>query len=95
MTHNDHNRVHLRITGQVQGVGFRWFVVSCARRLGLPGWVRNNPDGSVELEAAGAARDLAILRDRLAVGPPGARVERVAELPSSTAPLPDRFAITH
>jgi acylphosphatase len=95
MIQNDHNRVHLRITGQVQGVGFRWFVVSCARRLGLTGWVRNNPDGSVELEAAGATRDVATLRERLAVGPQGARVDHVAELPSSAAPLPDRFAITH
>ena len=46
-------RIHLRIRGKVQGVGFRWFVREQARRCDLAGWVRNNPDGSVELAARG------------------------------------------
>ena len=42
-----------RFTGRVQGVGFRYFATCAARRLGLTGWVANNWDGSVTLEAQG------------------------------------------
>ena len=52
---------HLRITGIVQGVGFRWSLSSQARRLGLTGWVRNRRDGSVEALVAGRAADVAEL----------------------------------
>src|SRR3989304_3720452 len=47
------SRVHLRIHGRVQGVFFRASTMDKARELGLTGWVRNNPDGSVELVAEG------------------------------------------
>jgi len=91
MSQNNKERIHLRITGRVQGVGFRWFVVSEGRRLGVAGWVRNNPDGSVELEAEGSASELASLRARAAKGPPAARVESVQEMVATTAELPTRF----
>ena len=42
-----HSRVHMLVTGMVQGVGFRYFTVMAARRYGLTGWVRNRMDGSV------------------------------------------------
>jgi acylphosphatase len=41
------------VRGRVQGVGFRWFVDFEARQLGLAGWVRNKPDGTVEVLAMG------------------------------------------
>jgi acylphosphatase len=87
----DQERIHLRVAGRVQGVGFRWFVTAEARRLGLQGWVRNNPDGSVELEAAGELAELQALRTRVAKGPPAARVESITELPVSSDALPARF----
>ena len=87
----DRERVRLRVDGRVQGVGFRWFVVSEGRRLGMSGWVRNNADGSVELEAEGSRADIQALRDRVAQGPPAARVEAVADLPVSGEALPARF----
>ncbi len=47
-------RLALRFRGRVQGVGFRWSNQGTAQELGLTGWVRNNPDGSVSMELQGA-----------------------------------------
>ena len=78
--------IRLRVRGRVQGVGFRWFVRSTARRLGVSGWVRNLDDGSVELAAAGSDRALSDLRTAVRRGPEGARVEELEEL---EAPVQD------
>ena len=67
-------RLHVRIHGRVQGVGFRWFAREEARRLGLSGWVTNRPGGEVEVEAGGEASSLERLRRALEVGPAGAEV---------------------
>lgn len=70
--------------GQVQGVGYR---ASCRRRaeeLRLSGWVRNRPDGSVEVEAEGPPRDLAELQLWCERGPQGAQVSGVSS--TSIAP---------
>jgi acylphosphatase len=72
--------VHLEVRGRVQGVGFRWYVMELARKLELGGWVRNGPDGIVELAAAGEADAIAKLEAAVAAGPPGARVEEVRKL---------------
>ncbi|HEY8590771.1 MAG TPA: acylphosphatase [Naasia sp.] len=68
---------HVLVSGVVQGVGFRWSARTEAQRLGVAGWVRNLPDGTVEahLEGADAAVDAMI--EWLHTGPPGARVESV------------------
>lgn len=66
------------IRGRVQGVGFRWFTTNAARALGLAGWVRNLPDGSVEALAVGEASALAELENALRVGPAGSHVESVS-----------------
>jgi acylphosphatase len=66
-----------RVSGRVQGVGFRWSAVSEARRLGLRGRVRNAADGSVEVEAEGVAGSLADFLAWLRRGPPGAWVTGV------------------
>ena len=66
-----------RVTGRVQGVGFRWSAIHEARRLGLRGRVRNAADGSVEVEAAGSAGALAEFLAWLSRGPPGAWVTGV------------------
>ncbi|MBV9086319.1 MAG: acylphosphatase [Acidobacteria bacterium] len=67
------------VRGRVQGVGFRFFVEREARTLGVNGWVRNNPDGSVEVLAAGTPEQLLALRGRLHAGPRAARVDEVDE----------------
>ena len=88
--------MHVRVTGIVQGVGFRWFVRERARRLGLAGWVRNLPDGSVEVAAKGDDQQVALLRAELRRGPRGAAVENVEELGApSPHPLTNPFGIIH
>jgi acylphosphatase len=66
-----------RVRGSVQGVGFRWFVMRAAGRLGLEGYVRNLPDGTVEVVARGTREAMDELEQTLARGPATARVDGV------------------
>jgi acylphosphatase len=72
--------MHVEILGEVQGVGFRWFVRNQARTLGLGGWVKNRSDGAVEVAARGEAGALEALRAALQSGPRGAHVKAVRDL---------------
>ena len=74
----DRVRRSFRITGRVQGVGYRWFAMHAARQLELTGWVRNDPDGAVSGEVQGAPAAVDELLDRLRRGPPAARVDDLA-----------------
>jgi acylphosphatase len=69
--------IFARVEGRVQGVGFRYSCLYEGRRLGLSGWVRNSPDGSVEVWAEGTAAKLDALVAWLRHGPPYARVDRL------------------
>ncbi len=62
------------VLGRVQGVGFRYFTKETADNLGLTGWVRNLPDGSVEVFASGSRPALEQFMQSLKVGPIGSRV---------------------
>ncbi len=74
-------RVHLFVSGRVQGVGFRYSAVGAARRIGgLAGWVRNLDDGRVEAVMEGTREKLEELVAWCRVGPPAARVEDVEVL---------------
>lgn len=66
------------MTGRVQGVGYRYFVVREATVLAVDGWVRNELDGAVRCVAEGPGPALEGLLDRLREGPPGARIDGVA-----------------
>jgi acylphosphatase len=69
--------IRLRITGRVQGVGYREGLRREAERLGVTGWVRNRADGSVEAVVQGSADAVAALQRWAHVGPGAACVERV------------------
>ena len=81
------------VHGQVQGVGFRWFVRRSCAGLGLTGWVANDSDGSVRLVAEGESVALGRLSELLKAGPPGAVVERVEARRSPATGEFDRFEI--
>lgn len=81
------------VRGRVQGVGFRWFVEREAHLLGVAGWVRNNPDSSVEVFAVGSRDQLAGLRSRLREGPRAARVDDVEEFEAKPTPGMTSFRI--
>ncbi len=86
--------VSARITGRVQGVAFRAWTRGEAERLGLSGWVRNEPDGSVRALIMGPAGAVDAMLDALKQGPPAARVSGVET--ETVEPGPDMagFRIT-
>jgi acylphosphatase len=69
--------LHAVVHGDVQGVGFRYFVQRRAQETGLAGWVRNLPDGSVEIQAEGERAALERFLEQVSRGPGLAAVERV------------------
>ena len=71
------SRLSAVIHGSVQGVGFRWGVLTRAEELGLYGYVTNQPDGTVQVVAEGPGEELAALEKFLHNGPPSAVVEAV------------------
>lgn len=79
-----------RVSGRVQGVGFRWWAARAARRLSLAGSVRNREDGTVEVIAFGPVEQLEAFEGQLRSGPPGSRVGTLDPLePPATAPSGD------
>ena len=71
----DQTKKHIRITGRVQGVGFRHFTKQNARRLNLDGWVKNLPDGDVEVVLVGKEDSMLEMLEELKEGPSVARVD--------------------
>ena len=67
----------IRLYGRVQGVFFRQWAVHQARELGVAGWIRNLPDGSVEAFVTGDEDQVSQMIERLRQGPSEARVEDV------------------
>lgn len=79
--------------GRVQGVGFRAFIRRQAHDLGVSGWARNEPDGTVAIEVSGPAGDLDAFEERVRQGPPAGRVESVDRKHLESPPETDRFEI--
>lgn len=82
------------VSGRVQGVGFRFFAERAARELGVHGWVRNMPDGTVETLAEGTPEAVQGYLERLRRGPRGGKVTSVAEEESAPGGL-SSFQITY
>jgi acylphosphatase len=87
--------LHATVTGIVQGVGFRYSTQRTAARLRLSGWVRNRPDGAVEVFAQGKPDSVSKLHAWLEKGPPGARVDNVDARQVQPRSGLNRFSIEH
>jgi len=74
---SDLTRAHIRLTGKVQGVGYRAFAQRTAQELALSGYVVNLPDGSVEVDAEGDREQIERFVEQLRLGPPRSRVEKL------------------
>ncbi|MCL2480334.1 MAG: acylphosphatase [Spirochaetaceae bacterium] len=74
---NSKKSFHIIVSGRVQGVGYRYSAVRAAAKHRIAGWVRNNVDGSVELDCEGDAKDMNDFIAWLKAGPSGARVTSV------------------
>ncbi len=84
----------VRISGRVQGVSFRFWAREEAERLGLKGWVRNEPDGSVQALIAGSDGAVAMMLERFWEGPSGAVVADVRAEAADIADVPTGFRIS-
>lgn len=82
-----------RVSGSVQGVGFRYFVVHWATQLQIKGYVLNLPDGDVEVYAVGSPSHLGQLSEKLQRGPTMARVTHLDEVPVAVDPDYSSFTI--
>ncbi|MCA9783095.1 MAG: acylphosphatase [Calditrichaeota bacterium] len=80
-------------SGRVQGVGFRWTCAERARLLGLDGWVRNLPDGRVEVLAQGPAGLVRQLLDHMKSNPGSIHVDTVTESPEPAEPAEPGFRV--
>ena len=74
-------RFYIRVSGRVQGVGFRWFTSMTASRLDLTGWVRNREDGDVEMEVQGDEGPVEEFVRAVSRGPQYAVVENMERYP--------------
>ena len=70
--------VYLFISGRVQGVGFRYFAEHKAIEFNITGWVKNTPDGRVEIEATGDTENLNIFINWMKIGPTRAIIKTVS-----------------
>lgn len=83
------------VAGRVQGVGYRYFFSQYAERRDLKGWIRNNPDGRVEVMLQGSAQELEIAEEILRKGPPAAQVDQVMVLEIEDEPVLGRFRLKY
>ncbi|MFA6111192.1 MAG: acylphosphatase [Candidatus Latescibacterota bacterium] len=87
--------VRVRVSGRVQGVGYRYFAQRQATSLGLAGYVRNLPDGEVEVVAQGERSALDSLVEELRRGPPSGVVRHCAVEPWESGESFTAFIIRH
>lgn len=87
-------RLELIVRGRVQGVAFRHYTCRQAQQLGLTGWVRNQPDGSVRIVAEGPEAALRALEVWAGHGPDHARVDAVEAFRGDAAGTFTAFEVT-
>jgi acylphosphatase len=81
--------LNIRVSGRVQGVGFRYSAVQIARSFGIKGFIRNEPDGSVYIEAEGEEAGIELFLDWCRKGPGHGRVDKVISTDSNAQGFED------
>ena len=87
--------VYFKIFGRVQGVGFRYFTLRSADRLGITGWVRNVGDGTVEVLGCGTHSTLLSFKKELIRGPSFSQVTEIQRLDHEDEGIFDQFTIRY
>ncbi len=67
--------IYLVVGGRVQGVGFRHFALCQAEKFRISGWIKNRPDGRIEIEAEGEAKNIELFIDWIRIGPSRAIIQ--------------------
>ena len=88
-------RKRFLVMGTVQGVGFRHSAARMALKLGVTGWVRNLPDGAVEVHAQGERESMDKMEQWLRKGPPSATITRLVVLETPLKEGESSFVIRH
>ena len=88
-------RFYLKITGRVQGVGYRCYTEDVAKRMNVTGWVRNMSDGRVEAEVQGDMKILEVFLLELRKGPILSRVNKIIQFEMVTCPKELLFEIRY
>ncbi len=83
------------VSGRVQGVGYRYFVVQKAREMEITGWVKNAVDGSVIIVAQGIEPELKTFIDYLYIGPTLSRVDRISVNEMQLQSIFDNFSVKY
>lgn len=85
----------IKITGRVQGVGFRFFTQQKAREFGLKGWVKNTVDGGVLVMVSGDETDIETFIDYLRIGPTLSRVHKITKVKIENLQEFDNFSVKY
>ena len=88
-------KMHMIVSGRVQGVFFRRYTKTCADELKIKGRVRNLPGGSVEIECEGDENALKLFLEKLKEGPPASRVDDVSVEEKDDLPEFEGFEIAY
>jgi len=85
----------LKVTGRVQGVGYRYFAAKKANEMGITGWVKNSVDGSVIIVAQGIEEEIKTFTDYLYIGPTRCRIDQVTKVKFNTLANFDNFSVKY
>jgi len=87
--------MHITVKGDVQGIGYRFFIQNYAGKLSLTGWVRNCSNGDVECEVQGPEKNIKVFLSQLESGHSWARVAHILQMPMSEKNNEASFEITY
>lgn len=85
----------IKISGKVQGVGFRYFVQNKASEMGITGWVKNSVDGGVTIIAQGIETEIKTFIDYLYIGPTRSRVDKISTCVMQITTIFDNFSVKY